>query len=67
VCDKYLKNRCDIQVIDLKKHPELAAQKEIVAIPTLVKELPPPVRMMIGDLHSTKKVIIGLDIEHREK
>ncbi|HMK45458.1 MAG TPA: circadian clock KaiB family protein [Methanocella sp.] len=67
VCSEYLKNRCDITVVDLKKHPEIAAQKEIVAIPTLVKERPLPVRMMIGDLHSTKKVLIGLDIEHREK
>jgi circadian clock protein KaiB len=66
ICDEYLKDRCEIEVIDLKKHPELAAKREIFAIPTLVKELPLPVRKMIGDLHATEKVLMGLDL-HKKK
>lgn len=66
MCDVYLKDSCDIQVIDLKKHPELAMKKEIFAIPTLVKELPLPVRKLIGDLHATEKVLVGLDIVHKK-
>ncbi len=63
ICDVHLKDRCDITVIDLKKHPELAAQRQILAIPTLVKELPLPVRTLIGDLVYTRKVLAGLEIE----
>jgi circadian clock protein KaiB len=62
ICDKYLKDRCEIDIVDLKKHPELAVSKQIFAIPTLVKELPLPVRRLIGDLHATEKVLIGLDL-----
>jgi circadian clock protein KaiB len=58
----HLNDRCDIQIIDLKKHPEIAAKKQILAIPTLVKELPQPVRQMIGDLVYTQKVLAGLEI-----
>jgi circadian clock protein KaiB len=70
ICDEYLKDRCEIEVIDLRKHPELAAKDQIFAIPTLVKELPLPVRKMIGDLHAKEKVLIGLDLikhDHRKK
>lgn len=66
VCDEHLKDRCNIVIIDLKKHPEMAAKKQILAIPTLVKELPPPVRKVIGDLHATEKVLVGLDIMRKE-
>lgn len=64
ICDIYIEGPCNFQVVDLKKHPELAAKKEIFALPTLVKELPPPVRAVIGDLRETKKVLVGLGI-HR--
>jgi circadian clock protein KaiB len=67
ICDEYLKDRCDIEVIDLRKHPELAEKKEIFAIPTLVKELPLPIRKMIGDLHEKEKVLIGLDLARKSK
>lgn len=63
ICDIYLKDRCNIHIIDLQKHPELAAKKQILAIPTLVRELPLPVRKLIGDLVHTKKVLAGLEIE----
>jgi circadian clock protein KaiB len=65
ICDIYLKDRCHIEVIDLRTHPEIAAKKEIFAIPTLVKELPPPVRKVIGDLHAIEKVLVGLDIARK--
>lgn len=65
ICDQYLKDRCNIEVIDIIKHPGLAAKKEIFALPTLVKELPLPVRTLIGDLHATEKALVGLDIRHR--
>jgi circadian clock protein KaiB len=65
ICDEYLKDRCEIEVVDLKKHPELAAMKQIFAIPTLVKELPLPVRKLIGDLHATEKVLLGLDLSRK--
>jgi circadian clock protein KaiB len=67
ICDEYLKDRCEIEVVDLRKHPELAAKKEIFAIPTLVKELPLPVRKLIGDLHSTEKVLLGLDLSRKSR
>ncbi len=63
ICEVHLKDRCDITVIDLKEHPECAAKKQILAIPTLVKELPLPVRTLIGDLMHTKKVLAGLELE----
>jgi len=62
VCKAHIKGRCDIQVFDLRKHPELAVKKEIFAIPTVVKELPLPVRKLIGDLTIKKKVLLGLEI-----
>jgi circadian clock protein KaiB len=65
ICDEYLKDRCEIEVVDLRKHPELASKKQIFAIPTLVKELPLPVRKLIGDLHSTEKVLLGLDLSRK--
>lgn len=65
ICDIYLKDRCDIKIIDLKKHPEQAAKKQILAIPTLVRELPMPVRTLIGDLIHTHKVLAGLEIEKK--
>ncbi len=63
-CWDYLRDPCNIEVIDLYMHPEMAAKKQITETPTLVKELPPPVRRLIGDLSATEKVIIGLDLRN---
>ena len=63
ICWDYLGDRCNIEVIDLRKRPEMAAKKQITEIPTLVKELPLPVRRLIGDLSNTNKVLIGLDLQ----
>jgi circadian clock protein KaiB len=62
VCDTHLKGHCSIEVIDLLKHPQLAAGEQILAIPTVVRKLPEPVKRLIGDLTITEKVIVGLDI-----
>ena len=54
-----------IEIIDLMENPHLARQDQIVAIPTLVRELPQPIRRIIGDLSNTQKVLVGLDLQPR--
>src|SRR5437879_12265760 len=60
LCDEHLKGRYQIEVIDLLDHPDMARGDKIVAIPTLVVKLPPPVRKIISDLSATDKVLVGL-------
>src|ERR1700760_2784853 len=62
ICDENLAGRYKIEVIDWVVQPQLAAGDQIVAIPTLVRRLPPPLKRMIGDLSNTEKVIVGLDL-----
>lgn len=62
ICSEYLDGRFEIEVIDLSKTPQLAAGDQIVALPTLVRHLPEPVRKIIGDLSNTERVLIGLDL-----
>ncbi|MGB6484685.1 MAG: circadian clock protein KaiB [Candidatus Acidiferrales bacterium] len=62
ICDDHLNGRYRIEVIDLLKNPQLAQGDQILAIPTLVKQLPVPVRKIIGDLSNTERVLVGLDI-----
>jgi circadian clock protein KaiB len=62
ICDENLAGRYKIEVIDLVVRPQLAAGDQIVAIPTLVRRLPPPLKRMIGDLSNSEKVIVGLDL-----
>lgn len=62
ICETHLKGTYRIEIIDLLKRPKLAAGDQIVAIPTLVKNLPPPVTKIIGDLSDTEKVLVGLDL-----
>ena len=62
LCEQHLKGKYEIDVIDLLQHPELALSDEIVAIPTLVRKLPEPVRRIIGDLSSTDRVLVGLQL-----
>ncbi|MHB2205882.1 circadian clock KaiB family protein [Methylobacterium sp. CM6257] len=61
-CEEHLAGRYDIEVIDLLKNPQLAAGDQILAIPTLVRRLPSPLKRIIGDLSNTEKVLVGLDI-----
>jgi len=62
ICEEHLHNRYDLEVIDIYQRPTLAEGEQIVAAPTLVKKLPLPLRRFIGDLSSTEKVILGLDL-----
>ena len=62
ICDIYLQDRYTIEVIDLLKHPQLAKSHQILAIPTLVREIPEPLRKIIGDLSNLERVLMGLDL-----
>lgn len=65
VCESHLAGHYEIEVIDLKENPRLAAGDQILAIPTLVRRLPTPLKRIIGDLLNTEKVLVGLDIRPR--
>ena len=65
LCEEHLAGQYRIEVIDLLKTPQLAKGDQIVAIPTLVRKLPAPVRKIIGDLSNTEKVLVGLDLRPR--
>jgi circadian clock protein KaiB len=62
ICESHLKGRYQIEVIDLVEQPQLSKGHQILAIPTLVRRLPLPVRNVIGDLSNTERVLIGLDL-----
>jgi circadian clock protein KaiB len=62
VCEIHLKGRYRIKVIDLEKHPQLAKGAQILAIPTVVRRLPSPVRTIIGNLSDTERLLVGLDL-----
>ncbi|MGB5733271.1 MAG: circadian clock KaiB family protein [Thiohalocapsa sp.] len=67
ICKEHLAGHCSIEVIDLLKQPQLAQGDQILAIPTLVRRLPEPMRKIIGDLSNTERVLIGLDLLPRER
>jgi circadian clock protein KaiB len=62
ICDEYLTGRYKLHVIDLMKTPQLAQGDQILAIPTLVRKLPVPIRKIIGDLSDLEKVLVGLNL-----
>ncbi|MCC6456003.1 MAG: circadian clock KaiB family protein [Caldilineaceae bacterium] len=62
ICDEYLPGQYRLEVIDLLENPRLAREHEILAIPTLVRKLPQPVRKIIGDLSNKERVLVGLDV-----
>jgi circadian clock protein KaiB len=62
ICEEHLAGRYAIEVIDLLEHPQLSRGDQILAIPTLVRKLPKPMRKIIGDLSDTQRVLIGLDL-----
>lgn len=66
LCEEHLAGRYQIEVIDLLKNPQLARSDQILAIPTLVRKLPEPMRKIIGDLSNTERVLIGLDLRPRK-
>ena|SRR5258706_7844312 len=62
ICEAYLAGRYSIEVVDLLENPTLAQGDQILAVPTLVRKLPTPVRRIIGDLSNTERVLVGLDL-----
>ena len=67
ICEQHLAGRYRIEVIDLLKHPQLARGDQIVAVPTLVRHLPPPMKKIIGDLSNAESVLVGLDLRPRRR
>lgn len=66
ICESELHGRYDLEVIDIRQQPQLAKRYQIVAVPTLVKSLPAPLRVLIGDLSEREKVLVGLDLHPRQ-
>jgi circadian clock protein KaiB len=62
ICEEHLQGRYELEVIDLYQQPQLAQGEQIIALPTLIRKLPPPLRRIIGDLSNTERVLVGLDI-----
>lgn len=62
ICEEHLKGRYRIEVVDLLKNPTLARGDQILAVPTLVRKLPPPMKKIIGDLTNEERVLVGLDV-----
>jgi circadian clock protein KaiB len=65
ICDEHLASQYDIEIVDLLKNPQLAEGDKIIAIPTLVRRLPEPMRRIIGDLSDTEKTLVGLQLKTR--
>ncbi len=63
VCETHLKGRVDLEIIDIYQQPTLARGEQIVAAPTLIKKLPPPLRRLIGDMANRDRVLVGLDLK----
>lgn len=67
ICQEHLMGRYHIEVIDLLENPTLARGDQIVAVPTLVRKLPEPIKKIIGDLSQSERVLVGLDIRERTR
>jgi circadian clock protein KaiB len=67
LCEEHLPNDYDLEVIDIYRNPRLARDEQIVAAPTLVKQLPPPLRRFVGDMSNTEKLLVGLDLYQRQE
>ena len=67
ICEEHLEGRYDLEVIDIYKHPELASAEQIIAVPTLVKKLPAPLRRLIGNLSQQERVLAGLNLQPNMK
>ena len=63
ICEEYLHDRYELEIIDIFQQPELARAEQVIAAPTLVKELPPPLRKFIGDMSQTEKILVGLEVK----
>ena len=67
ICESSLKNRYDLEVIDIYQQPVLMKGEQIIAAPTLVKKLPLPLRKFIGDMSDTERILVGLDLRPRDQ
>ena len=67
ICDEHLAGRYSIEVIDLLEDPQLGRGDQILALPTLVRRLPSPIKKIIGDLSNTERVLVGLDLRQKQK
>ncbi len=67
ICEEHLEGRYELEVIDICQEPTLARGDQIIAAPTLIKEIPAPMRRLIGDLSDTEKVLLGLDVRRRDE
>jgi circadian clock protein KaiB len=65
ICEQHLKGRYDLEIIDIYQQPSLAKGEQIIAVPTLIKKLPVPLRRFIGDLADQKKILVGLDLQQK--
>ena len=67
ICEEHFPDQYDLEVIDIYKNPTAAREEQIIAAPTLVKQLPTPLRKFVGDLSNTQKILVGLDIYQRQE
>ncbi len=65
LCEERLQGRYELEVIDIYQHPQLAIDEQIIAVPTLVKLLPAPLRRLVGDLSNVERVLLGLDLRRK--
>jgi circadian clock protein KaiB len=65
ICEEHLQGRYELEIIDLLTSPQLASGDQILAVPTLVRRLPEPIKKIIGDLSNTERVLVGLDLRVR--
>jgi circadian clock protein KaiB len=65
ICEDHLQGRYEIEIVDLLENPQLARGDQILAVPTLVRRLPEPIKKIIGDLSNTERVLVGLDLHER--
>jgi len=63
LCDGELKGRVELLVVDIHNHPEVLSEERILAIPTLIRRLPPPLRRIIGDLNDKQRLLLALDLQ----
>ena len=66
ICEKYLKDRYELEVVDIYQQPKLAQGEQIIAAPTLIKKLPLPLRRLIGDMSDTEKFLVGIDLKPKK-
>ena len=66
ICEENLAGQYELEIVDVSEHPELAVSQQIVASPTLIKQLPEPLRRFIGDMSQTERILVGLDVQKAE-